>query len=432
MSDDVSAYPSIGRLTARLASPVHSPPPAASVLIVGAGCVGQVLANHLVRSGASVSFVVRPGSLPGLVEQGFCLRQLDAGSDLEAAGHLTASLPGADVLDPGLNVTLFPSVAEALAPMAGDGGDNDGAPAATHYDYVISTLPTDAHRGPDGQATPFYRGLLEAILPASDTVIVGISAMPEEAALLRTFGFPDDRIIDLGITFLAWPAPLPGERFEGCPPCSQDPEHRTIAYAIAQGLPASSPGGRNERVAAFAALLSSGGLSCKVVDSACTQLVPGENILGTLLMALELSDWSFEKLMSNAELRETTCRAISERLAIGQQSLADKPGWSSSASWTFWIGAQAFRFVLGQRFLWVVAKFFFSWFTSFDMEAYLRYHFTKVGPQMFMYVKSDLDLAASSNLPTENLDLLYNQLKEYKEARGIATVESRGQGDGQS
>ena len=139
-----------------------------SVLIVGAGAVGQVLGRHLARGGASVTFLVRE-KYAEETRRGFTMRPLNGGG--RASRH-------------------FDSFEVVTAVEEG-----------ARYDQVHLAIPS-----------PIARGWLEPLARATPgATIVSYQPALDDRATILDAGVTEDRLVAALVGFIAYAAPLEGE-----------------------------------------------------------------------------------------------------------------------------------------------------------------------------------------------------------------------------
>ena len=127
-------------------------------------------------------------------------------------------------------------------------------------------------------------------------------------------------------------------------------------------------------------------------------------ILMPFLVALELADWSFERLQQGggitdaaASIQETT-RIVAARLG--------RP----APFWTRWVRPFTLRLVL-----WAASRVI-----PLPLEPYLRFHFTKVGTQTRMFIEGYEATALSLDVAVPTLRRLAQDLRERDHSRSFA------------
>ncbi len=238
---------------------------ALSVLVVGAGAVGQVYARHLQLGGAGITFLVR-----------------DRYRESTAAGFV-----------------LYPlNRRTKAAPVRFDGFAVVTSPAelAKPVDLVLLTVSSPALRGP-------WLGELAAA--TRDATWVVLQPGLTDRGLIEAAGVAPDRIVTGLISLISYHAPLAGEtRFPG----------PGMAYWFPPGSPSlfSGPPGRVDPL--VAALRAGGQPAKRHADAARFAMFPSA-VMMAYLVALESSHWSLRALVRGPQAR-LAARAAREALAI--------------------------------------------------------------------------------------------------------------------
>jgi 2-dehydropantoate 2-reductase len=256
------------------------------------------------------------------------------------------------------------------------------------FDAVLITLPSDKFR-----AEGWLAGFL-ADFDAGSPLGKIWSLQPgttDQAFLKEKLGeTADARIVRGQIPILSYLAPLPGEPFES----------PGYAFYIPPGAKAAWSSKNAADAETAAKLFTAGGLPSKTVGDTpkAGQLLP-EMLLRAVVAGLEKSDWSFERLLNSGNLHLVT-GGMREMLAIGAkiQNLPD-PGKTMLGK----IGSSA----LGVRTIIRVARKIIP----FDLESFLRVHFTKVEGQMHLNLDELIETGKRHGLSTTNLTLLRGKKK---------------------
>lgn len=164
---------------------------------------------------------------------------------------------------------------------------------------------------------------------------------------------PTQQVVSGTIGFISYQAPLPGEAL--------DPG---VAYWFPP-LESSKFSGHPDRVDPVVAALRRGGCPARVSRDARATLAFSSAILMPIVTALEGAGWTFEDLRHGKWLTLAT-RATVESMRVVSAQLG------VSLPWT--------RFFV-QPWLVRLATLVAPLVLPFDVERYLRYHFTKVGDQ---------------------------------------------------
>lgn len=277
------------------------------ILIVGSGAVGAVFGEHLTRAGAQVGFLVRnPDS---------------ANARMPRALHQ-------------LQLTGRVSRVHQMLPT--------GADIRGNWDQCWLCLPSTA------LTSDWLQSELEKLGP--EVAILNWAPDPGDRARL------DKRLarrVHRGLTGLvSYQAPLPGE---------SEP-----ADGIAYWLPPRSATLENTRLGRqVATLLKNGGMPASRSRNLPWLAARMTAVVITLMAALEIEDWSLERLRASAVL-DTATGAAREAMAVAAASLGISTGWAARLPHN-----PIYRALL--RGLPPLAPF--------SLETYLGYHFAKVGAQ---------------------------------------------------
>ncbi|MDX2015047.1 MAG: 2-dehydropantoate 2-reductase N-terminal domain-containing protein [Myxococcaceae bacterium] len=308
-------------------------------LVVGAGAVGQVLALHLARGGADVTFGVRR---PEAVRPVTLWRLRPFGAAVREA---------------------LPQV-PALASL-------DGAPA---FDVIFLTVPSDALEG------PFLRELARGFGGAT---VVGLQPGLEDRRRLLALGVDESRLVRGLISLVAFHTPL-------------SPTSRLQDEGTAYWFPPLSPwafDGPREQVEQVVACLRRGGMSAARRPGLERELVFFTAALLVTVRALEAKGWSLTALSADPAL---SARASAQALAVVERQLGTKapfgPSLVAKSALVSWGARLAPRVV------------------PFELETYLRVHFTKVAPQSKLLLGDLVREGRSAGLPVDALEGVLAQL----------------------
>ncbi len=237
--------------------------------------------------------------------------------------------------------------------------------AAEGWDQVWLCVPTTAIFG------GFADDLLRA---ASDATIVSISPGVELRERLCTL-VPASRVVSGLVGLIAYQGPLPGE-----------PLDPGIAYMFPP-FAKSRFSGHPDRVDPVVAALRRGGCPAKVHADARSALAFSSSALVPVVVALEGAGWSFDELRHGPWL-SLAARASREAMQITERRLAAPPPRSA---------------VLVRPAVVRLALLLAPVFLPFDLEKYLRFHFTKVGDQSRMLMRDYTGEAEREGLGGEAL-----------------------------
>lgn len=234
--------------------------------------------------------------------------------------------------------------------------------ARERWDQVWLAVPSNALSG------AWLPELLEA---TGDATVVALA--PESEASV-----PDERLVLGAIPFMAWQQPLPGG--------SGEPG---VAYWVPPlaRIPLS---GLEERVKPVAELVTAGGLPIRRVADTAKLGAPVNAALIPLVAALELAGWSLRAFRG----RWPRLAASAAREAMRLTGVPPAFGWLVRAWSLRWV-------------LWLTSRT-----VPFDLEAYLRYHFTKVGTQTRVLLGCWLERGRAKGLPVPSIEQLVRQLPQ--------------------
>ena len=235
-----------------------------SVLIVGAGSVGQVFARHLQLGGAEVTFFVREK-----------YRQDAArGFDLYPLNHRRDEPERLE----GFGVVTSPTEV-----------------AARRFDMMFLTVSSTGLRGP---------WLEELVAAAPDATVVSLQPGVDDRGIVMEAGVPAERLVSGLIGFLSYAAPLPGEAI--------------ARPGMAYWFPPMSPcrfSGAPDRVRAVVEALSRGRLPARIDADVPRATAFGTAILLGYVAALERAGWSIRSLV-HGEWLATAARGVGEAFAV--------------------------------------------------------------------------------------------------------------------
>ncbi|MEX2572519.1 MAG: 2-dehydropantoate 2-reductase N-terminal domain-containing protein [Gemmatimonadota bacterium] len=331
-----------GLRAARLATPARADHhPGMKALVVGAGVVGQVHGYHLARGGATVGFLVKP-------EHAGATR---AGLTLYPLNRLPGRRSEPERFD---EYSVYDSVEEV---------------SRESWNQVYLTMSSTALRAGD-----WFAGLAAVV---GDATIVLLQPGPQDRDFVRAT-VPEDRVVQGTITLIGYRAPLPGE--------ARFPEPG-VAYWLPP-LSASPMSGPAERVAGVVESLNSGGLPARHDPNAPERAAFGAALLIPLISELERADWRFHEFRRGEHLALATRASREAMRIVGGRRGVQPPLALRLAAHTSTIRALLRTAPLA---------------APFDLETYLRVHFTKVGDQTRDMLRIYLDWAGEVGLPAAAL-----------------------------
>jgi len=317
-------------------------------LVVGAGAVGQVYGVAASGGGAKVYYFVRE-KYAEECRRGFVLYPLNR------------SQPRKQSIHHGIGNDEILTTLDAVA--------------AIKWDAVILCVASTALRG------PFLADLAKVVGVAT---IVSLQPGREDRHFVLAV-FPEDRVVAGMITVVSYQAPLPGETV---------PEPGVAYWFPPMGAaPFSGPA---ERTQAIVAVLKKGGLPCKVGPDVPSSVMFPSIVLMTMLTALEAAGWSFRELGRSVNLLKIHAAASEAFHIMGTGSKKRTP---------FMMRLAIRPFVL--RLILTVAR----WVMPLDLEAYMKFHFTKVNGQTRLHMKSFIDHGVTLNCPTAALGALESSVE---------------------
>ncbi|RJF89284.1 ketopantoate reductase [Oleomonas cavernae] len=197
---------------------------------------------------------------------------------------------------------------------------------------------------------------------------------------------PPEQIVMGAISFLSFQSPLPG---------NDDPEG--MAYFL-DPLRSTLMAGPDARAEPAVAALRQGGLRAKRVRDIGRATAVGLALLQTMVAVLESNGWDYAGLAGSPAMKRGRVAVREAMDAVAAETGLPVPLplklAATSMVWRLLIP-------LSRRTL------------PFDVEAALRYHFSKVGAQTRMLIDSYVDLGNKHGLPTAGLAALRRTLPEY-------------------
>ncbi len=326
------------------------------ILIIGAGTAGQVFGLHLARGGADVAVLVRPRHRQE-AERGYALHHVrPTGKRRHAALRPVEVLTSADEV---ARAARFDQAWLCVATTA-------LADTAWLADVAAATAPATL--------VSFQPGL-------------GVRADLERVASA-------ERIAQGAIAFVAWASPLEGSR----DPRELGASPPGVAYFLPPLERIVISGASERRALDVVAALRDGGLRADLVGDAEAELAFATAVLMPTIAALELAGWSFAAFRAG-DHAERAARGAAEAIAVASRETGRAPPLATPllSGPLLSLGA------------WVAPAV-----APFDVETYLRVHFTKVGAQTRLLLGSYVDRAIGAGLGHAALDDLLGRL----EARG--------------
>ena len=335
-----------------------------NVLIVGSGAVGSAYGWLCLRGGAKVTYLIKPKHK--------------------------------DQVEKGIQLYLHPKLkgqsAESIFFKEYEWIDNIEKIKNSDFDTVIITVAS--HSLSDGD---WLKKLLKQL--SQDTIILSLQPGAKDEFIIRNASESPDKLklITGSIPIMSYWAPLPGEAFEKpgiafwIPPLSRQKLDTKNHWTEAQNL---------------AHFFNKAGLPTAVEQNFKQNQLGLETALCVLIAGLSKWDWSLDKLCQSQNL-SLCADAIDEALdAQAKELKLDKPQGGLKHR----IFAQAWVLKLLMRFLDKV--------TPFDLESFLRVHFTKVETQMSEGMQNLIETCKKQRVLSTSLSLVSGRLKKLSEHKG--------------
>jgi hypothetical protein len=242
--------------------------------------------------------------------------------------------------------------------------------AARTWDQVWLCVSSTALRG------VWLEPLLDAVGEAA--VVTLQPGLEDRARLLERV--PESRLVSGMITLISYPTPLPGE---------------VLDPGMAWWFPPASPSpfsGAPGAVSSVVRALARGGCPAKAAADVHRTVAFGGALMMPVIAALEVAGWSLRALV----------RGPTRRLATDggrQASAIARPG---ERRWLAWLVSHGVTLRL--------LALFAPRFVPFDLEVYLRVHFTKVGDQTRAMLRLYCERGRNAGRPHDALASLLERL----------------------
>ena len=243
------------------------------------------------------------------------------------------------------------------------------------YDVVLLCIPSTGLRGE--WFGEFARNL-------GDATLVSLSPALKDRAFIAEH-LPREEVGWGLITSVSYPAPLPGEE---CP-------QPGTAYWFPPLAPAPFEGPAAP-VDALVAALKKGGMPCKRTADVATKASFGSAVLMPIIAIMETRGWSFAEMRRDPDAMPQLHRVMQETLEGVELAIGEKRPLPSRLLGPF--GLSALTRVAGLV-------------PPFDLEVYLKVHFTKVGDQTRLFLQDYIDQRLQSGLDSPALQELLHSLK---------------------
>ena len=325
------------------------------VLLVGAGAVGQVYGWHFSKGGADVAFLVR-------------------------SRHRETLLAG---------LPLYPHPhqkhREPIVWSDFDVVTTDDEAAAWNPDVVVLCTPSNALR------EPWLPALVQTL--SVNATWLCLAAGLDDAELVKTHTGAERLLVGL-IALISYPGPLAGEE-------RREPG-MVWWFPPLSSCPFAGPAVRLKPVMDA---LRAGGMPVAHKPALQQNSAWPNAILMPFLVALELADWSFDRLQQGAGMADAAA-SIQETTHIVAARLAQQAPF-----WTRWVRPFTLRLVL-----WVANRVI-----PLPLEPYLQFHFTKVGAQTRMFIDGYEATALSLGVSVPTLNRQAEQLRQRDHSRSFAS-----------
>jgi hypothetical protein len=241
---------------------------------------------------------------------------------------------------------------------------------ATQWDVVVLTVPSDA------LYTPWLKEFLSSINENAALVTLQ-PGMNDREEIIKFF--PKEKIVTGVIALVAFPTPL-GNKW---------PQEKGMAVWFPPFAKAPFDGMPEEVKKAMSPLIKAGfPATFKKINDKPEMVAFGATFLGLFIRNLELQGWKLSAFQ-NSQTALLMTRSTKEAFEVVSKShQLSSPFFGHLLSTMFYRTAIA------------VAKFMMP----FDLETYLKFHFTKVGPQMRMGLENLQKEARALGMETPHLD----------------------------
>jgi 2-dehydropantoate 2-reductase len=247
--------------------------------------------------------------------------------------------------------------------------------AAGRWDQVWLTLPSNALRG------ELARQVLAAV---GDATVICLQPDIHDGAFVRSLTPQPQQVVQSLIPFISFQSPLPGQ-----------PGPAGIAFFLPPLTPALVAG-EPSRAAAVTTTLKQAGVPARQVQDFARSTAAFVAMMQPLMAALEANGWDLYGLPASPMLREGL---FASREAM--QAAAAETGGS------IW----ALRPLLWPL-TWRLALPLLKHVFPFDLQVYLRFHYSKVGVQTRLMLDSYIELGAARRMPVSSLQNLRLALPE--------------------
>jgi 2-dehydropantoate 2-reductase len=206
---------------------------------------------------------------------------------------------------------------------------------------------------------------------------------------------PEEQVVLGMIPFMSFQAPLPGST-------------RNVEPGVAWYVPPFSPtpfsGPSERRDWVIYALEQGGGQAASHVDVGRSTAAVAA-VFQPYLIALELADWRFRTVRKHAALKLAQ-KAGEEALEVVRRFHGSAPRLPG---------------LLNRPWVLKAVTYGGPWLPPYDLETFLRVHFSKVGSQTMAMLETWCERAEAADLPHDALDALRESLMEWRTRPGADT-----------
>lgn len=233
-------------------------------------------------------------------------------------------------------------------------------------------------------STGLQGGWLQALLSAATgAAVVTLQPGLEDRQFLLQY-VPEESLVTGLITFIAWQAPLPGEP-------ALDPSGIMYWLPPLTPLPFSGPAAHTQPILET---LRRGGVSAKLISDLPKQMAITASAMSPAMAALETAGWSLKRFRRSAAARLAASAA--------RQSMAVAAAYHGQRT--------PLAVAMLQPILLRAGALVAPAVVPFDLERYLKYHFTKVGDQTRDALRTTIRSANQENLPVDVVQRLIDAL----------------------
>lgn len=298
---------------------------------------------------------------------------------LARAGHAVSffvKAKYAEGLKAGLSLHRLQRRGHVTERLTGFGILTDAAEVAgRRWDQVWLTLPSDALRGELAQ---------QVLAAVGDATVICLQPDIHDGEFVRRHVPDRQQVVQALIPFISFQSPLPGQ-----------PGPEGIAFFLPPLTP-SLAAGETGRAAAVTATLKQAGVPARQVADFARSTAAFVAMMQPLMAALEANGWDLYGLPASPALREG--------LSASREAMQAAAAETGGSTWAL----RPLVWPLTWRLVLPLLKHVFP----FDLQVYLRFHYSKVGVQTRMMLDSYIRLGTARRLPVSSLQMLRLSLPE--------------------